>query len=103
MCYTAWLIAIDRPPIETNELCVNILYRLRKEEAVEVMQDRYLIGDTHHSTISDILRVSADSETWVWVLDAAGDYIHPAASRPRGGQNVIFTLIVPAPLSTPPK
>lgn len=34
-------------------------------------------------------------------LTAVGAYIHPAASSPKGGENVIYTLIMPAPLNTP--
>lgn len=44
-----------------------------------------------------------DSEECVWVLATVGDYIHPTAGSPRGeGGNVIYTLIMPAPLNTPP-
>lgn len=34
-------------------------------------------------------------------LTAVVTYIHPAASSPKGGENVIYTLIMPAPLNTP--
>lgn len=34
-------------------------------------------------------------------LTAVGAYIHSAASSPKGGENVIYTLIMPAPLNTP--
>ena len=38
----------------------------------------------------------------VWVLGGVDDHIHPAAGSPRGeGGNVIYTLIMPAPLNTP--
>lgn len=36
----------------------------------------------------------------VWALRAVGDYIHLAARGGEGG-NVIYTLIMPAPLNTP--
>lgn len=52
---------------------------------------------------SNILLVFTGSAVRVWVLGAVGDYIHPAAGSPRGkGGNVIYTLIMPAPLNTPP-
>lgn len=47
--------------------------------------------------------MSIHSAVCVWVFGAVGDYIHPAAGSPRGeGGNVIYTLIMPAPLNTPP-
>lgn len=43
-----------------------------------------------------------DSVMCVWVLCAVGDYFHPAAGSSGGeGGNVIYTLIMPAPLNTP--
>lgn len=39
----------------------------------------------------------------VWILCAVGDYIHPAPGSPRGERgNVIYTLVMSAPLNTPP-
>lgn len=53
-------------------------------------------------TPSNILLVSMESAVCVWVLGTVGDYIHPAVGSLRGeGGNVIYTLIMPAPLNTP--
>lgn len=89
----------------------SILYIISEKRLLRSMSGRCVIGNSGNSKHTLVTALSLwysagvyrRHSVYVWVLGAVGDYIHPAAGCPRGeGGNVIYTLIMPAPLNTPP-